>query len=240
MKIIDFIKEQLAIWRFKKSLREFTKPDPAFLKSARTRFVNLAQQSRFGQNAHSDAKSRILDSDKAESGRASRSNSWKYATIAIVAVFSMTSGMAVFADANNVPATHPLYNFKRLSEQVRLGLSSPVQQVELHQAFAHRRLEEVAELEANHGDPPVASDTSVSDRPVPDKSQVRIDELNKDFQNETETVLDQINPPKAQPEDRAKFCNDILDTIQNRPKHNRPPSPMVDHIKDRCREVSED
>ncbi len=31
--------------------------------------LHLAQQSRFGQNAHSDAKSRILDSDKAESGQ---------------------------------------------------------------------------------------------------------------------------------------------------------------------------
>ncbi len=31
--------------------------------------LHLAQQSRFGQNTHSDAKSRILDSDKAESGQ---------------------------------------------------------------------------------------------------------------------------------------------------------------------------
>jgi len=228
--MIDFIKEQLAVRRFKKSLRAYTRPDQVFLKSARTRFINLAQQ-------RASVKAVVT-----------RSNSWKYATIAIVVVFSMTSGMAVFADANNVSATHPLYNFKRLSEQIRLGLSSPVQQVELHQVFAHRRLEEVTELEANHDDPPVVSTTSVSDKPVPDKLQVRIDELNKDFQKETETALDETEniieysnrETQVKSRDSAQFCRDILSSIKNRPKSNRPPSPMVDHIKDRCREVLED
>ncbi len=227
--MINFIKEQLAVWKLKRSLHKYIRPDRAFLQSARTRFITLAQQSRFGQNAHSDAKSRILDSDKAESRRAGvtvrakHPRSWKYATIAIVAVLSMTSGMAVFADASNVPVTHPLYSLKRLSEQIRLGLSTPEQQVELHQIFAQRRLEEASELETNH-----------DDRPITPESQTRINGLDNDFQKETEHGLDKTQDPQVHAAARAKFCQDILDIIQQDAPTNPLPSPMVDHIKTRC------
>lgn len=207
--MINFIKEQLAIWKLKKSFRAYTRPDRAFLKSARLRFVTLAQQ-RAGVNV-----------------RAKHPRSWKYATVAVVAVLSMTSGMAVFADANNVPATHPLYGFKRVSEQVRIGLSSPTQQVELHKTFAQRRLEEASELK-----------TEQDDKPIPPGFQNRIDGLNKDFQNETDNGLDQAKDPQVRVVDRVKFCNDILDTIQNRPQSNQLPVQIMDHIKARCAETT--
>src|SRR3989344_3046721 len=193
--MFNFIKEQLAIWRFKKSLRAYTRPDRAFLKSTRTRFITLTQQ-RAGVCI-----------------RAKHPRSWKYATVAIVAVLSMTSGMAVFADANNVPVKHPLYNLKRVSEQVRLNLSSPVQQVELHRVFAHRRLEEVTELEL---------ETDINNRPIPPQSKIRvnnkiqIDKLSKDFENEI----------------RPEFCKYILDTIKNRP--DKVKNRMIDRVKIRC------
>lgn len=206
--MINFIKEQLLISKLKKSLREYTRPDRAFLKSTRTRFVALAGQ-RAGVTVRT--KHPLL---------------WKYATIAIVAALSMTSGMAVFADANNVSATHPLYNLKRMSEQVRIGLSSPPQQVELHKMFAQRRLEEVSELK-NEQD----------DRPIPPGFQNRIDRLNKDFQDETDNGLDQTKNPQVKKEARQQFCQDILNTIQNRPQSNGLPSKMVDHIKIRCSET---
>lgn len=203
--MINFIKEQLAIWKLKKSLHVYTRPDRAFLQSARLRFVTLAQQ-RAGVTV-----------------RVKHPRSWKYATVAIVSVLSMTSGMAVFADANNVPATHPLYNLKRVSEQVRIGLSSPAQQVELHKTFAQRRLEEVSELK-----------TEQDDKPFPPGFQNRIDGLNKDFQNEADNGLDQAKDPQVKTTDRIKFCNDILDTIKNRPQSNQLPIQMMDHIKTRC------
>lgn len=206
--MINFIKEQLMISKLKKNLREYTRPNRAFLKSARTRFTTLAQQ-RAGVTT-----------------RAKHPWSWKYATVAIVAILSMTSGMAVFADANNVPATHPLYNLKRMSEQVRIGLSSPPQQVELHRIFAHRRLEEVAELE-----------TENNDHPTPIQSQKRIDKLNNDFENETEAGLNKAQEPQIKKEVRQQFCQDILDAMRKRPRSNRPDEHMTDRVKARCGEA---
>ena len=187
------------------NLRAYTRPDRAFLRSARVRFVALAQQ-RAGVTA-----------------RAKHPRAWKYATIAIVAVLASTSGAAVFADATNVPATHPLYGFKRMSEQVRMGLSTPAQQVELHKIFAQRRLEEASEIEADHDDHPIAP-----------QSQLQVNGLDKDFQNETEVGLDKAQDPQVRAQARLQFCNDILTTIAHLPPANQLPVAVVSHIKTRC------
>lgn len=206
--MINFIKEQLAIWRLKRSLHSYAQPDQVFLKSTRAKFLILVQH-RGGVTI-----------------RAKHPKSWKYTTIAIVTVLSLTSGIAVFADASNVPVTHPLYNLKRMSEQVRLDLSSLDQQIELHKIFAQRRLEEVSELKAGQ-----------DDHPIPRGFQDRIDGLNKDFQNEADDGLNQAKNPQVRAEARVKFCHDILSTIQSRPHSNQLPVQMVDHIKTRCSET---
>lgn len=215
--MINFIKEQLAIRKLKRGLREYTQPDRAFLKSAKLRFVTMAQQ-----------KSGV-------SVQARHSRSWKYATVAIMVILSMTSGVVVFADAKNVPVTHPLYNFKRVSEQIRMGLSSPTQQVKLHQVFAHRRLEEVVELEESSLDinEKDNQDNNV-DKPISEKSKIRIDKLNKDFEDETETGLNKAQDPKIKEEVRQKFCQDILDTIKE--KSDKKQNRMADRVKTRCNE----
>lgn len=199
---MNFIEEQLAVWRLKQRLHKYVRPDRAFLKSARTRFVTLGQQ-KTGVTV-----------------RAQHPRSWRYATVTIATVFAMTSGMTVFADVNNVPVTHPLYNLKRASEQVRLGLSSPTQQVELHRVFAHRRLEEASELE--------------TESQIPAQVQNRIDKLNKDFENETETGINKAQRVVDHPEVRTQLCNDILNTIQNKPMGNKLPKHMIDRIKSKC------
>ncbi|OGM97940.1 MAG: hypothetical protein A2735_00910 [Candidatus Yanofskybacteria bacterium RIFCSPHIGHO2_01_FULL_41_21] len=209
--MINFIKEQLVIRRLKKYFREYTQPDRAFLKSAKLRFVTIAEQ-----------KSDI-------SIQAKHPRLWKYATVAIVAIFSMTSGMIVFADVNNVSATNPFYNFKRISEQIRIGLSSSTKQIELHQIFAHRRLEEVVKLEENNLEINKKDNQNNIDKPISSESKIRIDKLNKDFEDETEAGLDDVQDPKIKKEVRQKFCQDILDTIKKQPDNRR------DHVADRVK-----
>lgn len=206
--MINFIKEQLMIRKLKKSIRAYTQPDKWFLKSSRTKFVTLAQQSRFGQNAHSDTKSE----------RTKHSWSWRYATVAVVAIISIIGGVAGFADANNVSVTNPLYNFKRISEQARINLSTTTQKVELHQVFARRRLDEVIELEVKLETEEVKQD--------------RINKLNEDFENEAKTGLTKTQDTKIKKEVRQKFCQEILDTINSRA--NKRQNPAIERIKVKC------
>lgn len=237
--MINFIKEQLVISRLKKTLQNYARPDRTFLKSARAKFVTLAQQ-RAGVSTKE--KHPLL---------------WKYATVSLVVMFSMTGGMAVFADAGNVPATHPLYGFKRLSEQVRLDLSSPAQQVELHRLFAQRRLKEASEIKNNQennqnnqqtnqeinpgANPQTNQETTPKINRINGSDnhdvQNRIDGLNKDFQSETDHGLDRAKDPQVRPEIRTQFCQDILNTINNHSESDQLPSQMVDHIKSRCGEA---
>ena len=224
--MINFIKEQLKIWRFKKSLRKYTLPDQVFLKSARTRFITLAQQ-----------KTDVTIP-------ANHPRSWKYATIAIVTVLSMTSGIAVFADANNVSATHPLYNLKRISENVRLELSSPEKKLQLHQVLVQRRLKEVTELDTEEKRVPTRNVPSVARRDIASASsevnltprQIKIKKLDSDFRKEAESVLDQAQRLSIDKEDHIRICREIVNTINRDPAS--PSGHFMERIQSRCGEVS--
>lgn len=215
--MINLIKEQLMIRKLKKSIRAYTRPDQWFLTSSRLKFVTLAQQR---------AGARI---------ETNHSRSWRYATVAILAIISIVGGMAGFADANNVPVTNPLYNFKRISEQARLSLSSTTQQVELHQVFARRRLKEVIELEVELETEKIKEEVKIeveNNLPIPVQSQERINKLNRDFEDEAEAGLAKAQNPKIKKEVRQKFCQDILDTINSRADKRQNPS--IERVKVKC------
>ena len=224
--MINFIKEQLKLWRFKKSLHKYTLPERVFLKSARIRFVALAQQ-------HADVGVMMK-----------HSHSWRYATIAVVAVLSMTSGIAVFADANNVSVTHPLYNLKRLSENVRLELSSPEQKLQLHQVLVQRRLKEVTDLNTEEkralikSMPPVVkiNIASVSSEVNLTPRQIKIKKLDSDFRKEAESVLDQAQRLPIEKVDHVQICKEIINTITRDPAS--PSGHFLERIQSRCGEVS--
>lgn len=244
--MINFIKEQLIVWRLKRSFRIYTRPDRAFLKSIRTMFVIMAQQSRFGQNTHSDAKSRILDSDKAESGRAKHPLVWRYATMAIIAVLSMTSGMAVFAEKNDVSATSPLYPLKRLSEKVRLETSSPKQQLQLHEVFVQRRLKEITNLKTEEQPVSILTQPATAPGIIASKSreapltprQLRIKKLDSDFEKEARLVLDQAQKLPIKKEGHVRICKEIINAINRWPASSS--SRFADQAKTRCEEVSKE
>ena len=223
--MINFIKEQLAIWKLKKSIREFTRPDREFLESARIKFVTLAQQ-------HGGV-----------GVRAKHPRVWKYATVAIVAILAMTSGMAVFADASNVPVTHPLYNLKRLSETVRLEVSLPEQRLKLHEVFVQRRLEEITDLDMEEHRiliqtrPAVVrgSITSASSGVNLTPRQIRIKKLDSDFQKEAESVLDQTNKLPLRKDVDIRICKEITNAVNRWPASAS--SQLTNRLNIRCAEA---
>ncbi|GEM_PF-4825655 len=232
--MINFIKEQLAIRRLKKELRQYAQPDRVFLKSARLRFITLAKQ-----------KSGV-------SAGVGHYRSWKYATVAIVVVLSITGGVAGLADANNISATNPLYNFKRVSEQVRMGLSSPTKQVKLHKVFANRRLEEVVELtkenqlKKENAEDVVPTITvleevaSVSIKTKTSRSSKKdnknkIDRLNSDFEKEAEKTIDQAEVIKVSSEERLKICTEIVESLLQGPASSS--ARLANRIESRCQKI---
>ncbi|MBP9822074.1 MAG: hypothetical protein KBC81_01340 [Candidatus Pacebacteria bacterium] len=238
---MNFIKEQLAIWKLKRSLRSYVQPDKTFLNSTKEKFVLMSQQ----RNSASVIKHYHL---------------MKYATVFAVVALSMVTGLSVFADVSDVSVAHPLYDFKRVSEQVRLKASSPVKQVELHRVFATRRLQEVVELEnenLQHKNTPQESiqptpSSVVKNKPeeTPIKNEIkdadhvkidtsisnqkRIDRLNKDFQNEVEGVLGRVQRLEDSKDVRGKFCKDILNTVKQKDAEFRLSEHLLEDIKSRC------
>lgn len=127
--MINRIKEQLAFRRLKKKLRAQTQIDRAFFASARESFIALIKTKGVATTAVHRP-----------------SFAWRYATVAVVAVLALTSAAGVFAEKLDVPPTSPLYPLKRVAEQVQLAVSTPAQQVALHQEFAQKRAKEIATL----------------------------------------------------------------------------------------------
>ncbi|MDE2019095.1 MAG: hypothetical protein KGJ13_01980 [Patescibacteria group bacterium] len=66
--------------------------------------------------------------------------------IAVIAVFGLTSGMAIYANAQNVPVDSPLYPLKRVAESVQLAFAATQARPALQEKFAARRLGEIDDL----------------------------------------------------------------------------------------------
>ena len=122
---------------------------------------------------------------------------WRYALIAALIGVSSMAGMMTYADATNVPPTHPLYQFKRMSEQIRLDFSTPQQQVQLRQAFAERRAHEIKELQE-------ASE-----------SMEMIPSLINDFQQETDQTIEQAQRLNFKKDQRKVICESILSSVDH-------------------------
>ena len=230
--MINFIKEQLAIRKLKRNLREYNRPDRVFLKSARLRFITMAQQ-----NSSVNFRARHLPS-------------FRYATIALMGVLAMTSGMAVFADVNDVPVTHSLYQFKRLSENVRLEVSSPEKKVALHQVIIQRRVKELKELNK----PDISQATKLIDttkviessteinlketvlpKKVEISKQKRIKKLDSDFEKQAKDALDEIQKFPTNKEGRINICKEITEAVNGGPASSS--RHFIEQVKTRCDKV---
>lgn len=132
--MINFLREQLAMRRLRKRLHAYTRMDRVFFHSTRDSFIELARQ-RAGTRTVATAYN----------------PGFRYATVALVAVLALTSGLSVFADKNDVSPESSLYNLKRLGEEVRVAVAPAEKKVELREKLVDRRLKEIAVLKDEAG-----------------------------------------------------------------------------------------
>lgn len=224
-------------------IKRALKPDQVFLDSAREKFL-LSLVERYGIQM--------------ETTSLSSSMRWRYAVIITLIVCSM-GGLGVFADTTNVAPDHPLYEFKRISEQVRLHLSTPDHQVALHQVFATRRLEEIKAIEkvavptvVAASVQPVATvtpvvlsaaktakvaDQSVTSSSLPVLASVStrpiLEKLDSDFRNEIMQGIEQDEKIDTRGERRKALCQILLQAVQQ----NLIKSHKSERIEARCATV---
>lgn len=248
--MINLFKEQLAMRRLRKRLHAYTLMDRAFFRSARESFAELARQ-RAGART-------VVARD--------HDLRFRYATVALIAVISLTSGLSVFADKNDVSPESPLYNFKRLGEEVRVAVAPSEKKIELREEYVERRVKEIAILKPEAPQPEIMSMTleaptsdqvslkrsaqsspdpiaSISDTEDDDKEREkrkkRVERLTKDFFKETEKLLDQTEKANIQKERKAQVCEKAISAAYQ-DISSSPSLRFAERVQDRCQEILED
>ncbi len=130
--IRDTIKEV----QYRKVLKHLFEPRKEFLESSREAFLIEI------------AKRRVSPLAPHIRWRTIGARSFQYVAIFAAVALLSTSGLVAFADSQNVEATHPLYQFKRIGERVRLAITPKQNEHLLHEEFAKRRAEEVLQIAA--------------------------------------------------------------------------------------------
>lgn len=105
----------------------------------------------------------------------------RYAGGVVASLMFATSGVAAYADQNNVGPESALYPFKKLSENVRLTLSSDENKVVLYEKFAERRVKEIEKIKI--------SAVGKSDREKEEAEKIK-DKLKEDFRDKIEKMED--------------------------------------------------
>lgn len=187
------ITEQFNDWNLRRKFRQDFGPNRSEIQKARSRFLSQIPAGRTPIHHHV-AK-------------------WRYALVSVLIAILLTGGMATYADQANVAPTHPLYQFKLLSEQVRLDLSTPQQKIVLHQEFADRRLHEIEEVKA----------ASTSGGPVLEQK------LGDEFQNEADNTINTAVQVNMRVGDRQALCQHLLDATDRIVENKH-----IEHIRTHC------
>jgi len=145
--------------------------------------------------------------------------------VASVVLFAATSGVAVYADSQNVSPQHPLYLMKRYSEFMQSFAASPEDQPALHLKFAARRLSEIESLEGEgeKEEPSIATAVKVTVTATPTAAtgaistakpvNARVGKLYNDLNDEIRTSINNVGAEK-QSSKRANICKS-LDKFMN-------------------------
>ncbi len=230
----DNIKSALIKARLKRALR----PDDAFLRIARERF--LAQLTP-----------RVVSTGVPVYARGLR-----YGMVAFLVVVSMTGGLAVLADKNDVSATNLLYPLKRMSEQTRLSVSP--KKADLHAEFAVRRLNELKNVAlpvnlervgTKIKEPTAAQGTSLvikasasfTPKVTPDRSSL-VKKLNQEVRQELEQATEpsqdsrdekrEQQPRQLKKDRKERLCNALDEAINNKVIELR----RGENLRERCQD----
>jgi hypothetical protein len=165
-RITDTIKEV----QYRRLLKRSFEPRKEFLESTRAAFLAEVATRRVAPLAPQFA------------WRALGIRGLQY-TAAFVAVALLgTSSLVAFADSQNVQATHPLYQLKRIGEHVRLSVTPEQNKHLLHEEFAQRRATEVLAMRQ------IANAETDG---VRERHETEIRKIKKDFQKNIEALEDE-------------------------------------------------
>lgn len=133
-RVTDTIKEV----QYRRLLKRSFEPRKEFMESSREAFLAEVAKRRVAPYAPQLAWHAF--------GMQVARYSAVFASIALLG----TSGLVAYADNRNVSVESPLYPLKRMGEQVRLTVVSAAKEPELRKEFAHRRANELAEIETKN------------------------------------------------------------------------------------------
>jgi len=194
----NFITRKIEEYRCKKSLRNYFEPGEDFL---------------------CEIKKLFLDKIAPEESTKKARHSWfnlpevlKYSLASFFGLIFLGSGAAVYADKTNVDYSHPLYNFKRVAEAMRVNLAPEEQLPILHNELAQRRLDEVKKIEA--ADILVTTTTETVINADIKKHQEIITKLRNDMRQEVNTVISEIEEKHVQEISAHKLCDSVSDIIK--------------------------
>lgn len=180
------------------NIKKFYKPDKAFLERTRHAYL-LHYRSRFPHTV------RVISGF----GYFIRG-----AAVGASFVFVL-SGVAAYADGQNVGPTSVLYPLKRTYESVDLLLANEARKPELHVQFAERRLSEIQEIKQEKPESP------------------KIQNLTADFEKEIQRTLSVFEPPVSLNTERA---NETVIEEPKRPIEIKKASPPAQEIGRPARE----
>ncbi|MCL4392407.1 DUF5667 domain-containing protein [Patescibacteria group bacterium] len=186
--MIKFIQHHVHTRKIKKLLRKKFSPDPAFLEAAKADFLSR------------------ISGTKGIAVPVRKRFGWmlKY-SVTFAIIVGLGGGLVAYADAQNVPPTHPLYPLKRLGEDITLTFASSGSKPYLHREFAERRLEEIEEVSS------AASSTK--------KNQI-VKTLDDDFKTEVNEAFTSAKKKNVKI-DAISFCSSFGDMISKSGKKSR-------------------
>jgi hypothetical protein len=80
------------------------------------------------------------------------SSGWfHYALAALAGIFILNGGAVIYADTADVAATHPLYTYKRVAEEVKVRTATSAKRPEVEIKIAERRIKEMKFINAQAG-----------------------------------------------------------------------------------------
>jgi len=198
--MIEFFKEKVKAWRLRVKLRKEFSPRPEFLAYCRAIFLEKVAQ-------------KIPDGQIKLAGGFSFTKFARYSLTSFFVLLFFGSGAVVYADATNVSYNHPLYNFKRVAETVRLKLAPSEQVAALRTEFAERRVQEIKIITTQE---PIEKITENIKKDV----QIRVDSqiqehqqkmvnLRNGLKQQVSSVVEEIEAKKAKNASAADLCDSM-------------------------------
>jgi hypothetical protein len=197
--MLDFFICKFKEYRCRFLLKRYCEPDKKFLAECREVYLEKFDAQIARKVPNIPLRRRVL------------APVFKYGIISFSGLFLLGGGAVVYADKQNVSYNHPLYQFKRLGEAMRLQLASAETQPDLHDQLAKRRLQEIKAVNAQIK----ATPGGVENLALPQSNERQLlIKLDQDLYNEASLSIQNINIQKGQSEKMSRICKSVSETLK--------------------------